>query len=321
MKQYVNFVGCDPGKDNLFFATNGKVTSVTKDNGKTYRKTETFRYSNAQRKFEMKCKIYDKRREQLKTKKVIMEETKLSKYNANTCKWPNMMEYMKIKNEVNEKLFGFYKKYEHRQLKWYTYINKERSESNMLNRFKDKFGSPKDTLILMGDWSENRPKKYQEPTKGKSLRKLFINKGHYKLYLVNEYCTSKMMYQTGEELVKFKWDESTHNYIHRLLGSKRLRMERDMSKKELEKSKKNLDGLPTIMNRDLNGSLNIRLKGLCHLSGKNLPEYFNRKEKPPVKSQADDIVKKPEKITKIIKKTTKPSRKSKMVVVKIRKLH
>jgi hypothetical protein len=49
----------------------------------------------------------------------------------------------------------------------------------------------------MGDWSENRPKKYQDPTKGKSIRKLFTGKGGYRLYIVNEFRTSCKLYETG----------------------------------------------------------------------------------------------------------------------------
>ena len=34
---------------------------------------------------------------------------------------------------------------------------------------------------------------------------------------------------------------------------------------------------PTIMNRDLNGSLNIRLKGYCIIHGLPIPSYMDRK--------------------------------------------
>jgi hypothetical protein len=39
----------------------------------------------------------------------------------------------------------------------------------MLNRFKEKFGLPKDTVVLMDDWSENMPKKYNINKSNKNL--------------------------------------------------------------------------------------------------------------------------------------------------------
>ena len=283
---FTNFIGCDPGKSDLFYATNGNTTLQRKENGKEYRKTDTFRYSQAMRKMEMKTETYNNRIQILKEEnKVIPVETKLSEYNSSSCKWSNVISYIKAKNAANSELFGFYKKPIHRTLKWYRWINKERSESNMLNRFKDKFGSPEDTVVLMGDWSENRPKKYQEPTKGKSLRKLFTGKGGYRLYLVNEFRTSCKLIETGEDLVKFRKSKSSGNYVHRLLGSKSLQLEREMNEVDLKLSRKNINGRPTIINRDLNGALNIRYKGLCYLKGEELPEYFTRtvKENPSTK--------------------------------------
>jgi hypothetical protein len=89
----------------------------------------------------------------------------------------------------------------------------------------------------MGDWSENGPKKYQDPTKGKSIRKLFTGKGGYRLYLVNEFRTSCKLYETGDDLVKFRKSKSSNNYVHRLVGSKSLKDEREMNEKDLERNR------------------------------------------------------------------------------------
>ena len=56
-----------------------------------------------------------------------------------------------------------------------------------------------------------------EPTKGKGMRKLFKKNG-YKLYLVNEYNTSKKMYGTGYEMAKFRYRNG--KLVHGLIRNK-----------------------------------------------------------------------------------------------------
>jgi hypothetical protein len=195
-----------------------------------------------------------------------------------------------MKNRVNA--FGlqeYYEKELYRKLKWYSYINKQRSEANMVNDFKKKFNCiPERTHLLIGDFCEKRPKKYNPPTMGKSFRKLFLDAG-FNVHIVNEFRTSRWLYQTGEELctfrtvkrrprirkdqryydtknnpVKTKSDELKSRTVHRLLGSKILTKDGKRT---------------TIINRDLNGSLNIRLVGIYTLLGLELPDYFKREKR------------------------------------------
>lgn len=236
------------------------------------------------REYECLIKCYRKKIDDIKqktiigSKNIIKIESELSRYNSSTCNWSNLCSYVKAKNKVNSLLFDFYKKEIHRRLTWYSYINRQRSESKMLNRLEDVFGGPKNTVILMGDWSRNSTPKNQVPVKGKSIRKLIKSRG-YKLFLVNEFRTSCREYQTGEELVNFRWNKEKSQYVHRLLGSKRLLQERAMNTEELKISRQNKNGLPTIINRDLNAALNILLKGKCIIKGDKLPEYFLRPKK------------------------------------------
>ena len=48
--------------------------------------------------------------------------------------------YIKEKNKVNDKLFKLYENEKFRQYKWYAFINKKRTEDNMLNLIENKFG-------------------------------------------------------------------------------------------------------------------------------------------------------------------------------------
>ena len=39
-----------------------------------------------------------------------------------------------------------------RKYKWYGYINRKRTETDLAREIKNKFG--KDTIIILGDWSD-----------------------------------------------------------------------------------------------------------------------------------------------------------------------
>ena len=157
-------VGIDPGKDNLLFCTNG-VTKII--NGK--RKMTTFRYTQNQVRKETKRKKYLKIIEKTKKKIVKKIEERLTKYISKTCIYKKAKEYINEKNNVNKLLNSFYEKHLYRKLKWYAFINKQRSESRMINKFKKIFGSPKDVIVCIGNWGEKKQMRNMEPTKGKSF--------------------------------------------------------------------------------------------------------------------------------------------------------
>jgi len=58
----------------------------------------------------------------------------------------------------------------------------------MLNRFQDKMGTPKEIIVVVGDYSD-KGFKGKEPSISKKIRKLFKNRG-YETYLIDEYRTS-----------------------------------------------------------------------------------------------------------------------------------
>ena len=291
-----SFVGIDPGKRSLIYCTNGQV-SIRKNvkTGKIKRKALTFQYTNGRRKEETRTKYFQNKLEKeklsqkvgLKTIKSI--EQSLSAVNANSCIWENVCEYMKLKSAVDKDLLSYYENKSHRLRKWYLKSNKRRSEANMVNRFEKTFGSPKETVILMGDWSENRPMKFQEPTMGKSIRRLFRNRG-YKMYLVDEYNTSKRLIGKGDELFKFRKDKSG-NSVHRVLTTALIKEYSERKFQIMSHPNKLIRDLiecgeyPIIINRDLNGSLNIRWKGMMIIFGLPEPDYMNRSKRVNVKDE------------------------------------
>ena len=255
-------VGIDPGKDDLIYATNG-----VKSNGKMM----TFRYSQNQRRKELKSKKYRDfiKHDRVSTKTEKME-SKLSEFNSKSCVLKNVIAYIRNKNKINSKIYDVYNKVMYRKLKWFSFINKQRSESNMVNQFKKRFNvESKDATICIGDFEQKKQMKYKEPTKGKSFRNLFKKAG-FKVYLVDEYKTSAISHITFEPNEKFRkrgnprpWKENI-KLLHGLLRSKNVI------------DNKTSDGKHVLVNRDLNGALNIRLKALYAIRNKLLPKCFRR---------------------------------------------
>lgn len=259
-------IGIDPGKIRLISATDGV------DNGTDNKHNiKLFTYSHSQRKYESKIDKYkyilENLRKETKINNLSVEqiESSLSKYSSKTCIYNNCINYFTEKNKVNDIVHEFYEKEIFRKLNWNGYINKRRSEDCMINRFREVFGDPKDVSILYGDFSENRPMKNCEPTKGKSIRQLFKRKG-YNLYLVNEYNTSKKSFIDGSNLETFlkRKDNKTNNIrkVHGLLRSE------TVPNNKLCKC--------VLLNRDLNGSMNILKKGNCILNDLPIPKYLCR---------------------------------------------
>ena len=159
-------VAIDPNMCDLLYCVDG-------DN----KERNFFRYTQNQRRKETKYKKYRNIILQLKDKKVIELETELSKYNRKTLDYNEFKKYIKKKNEINIKLFKFYENYIFRKLKLNSYMNRLKSEQQLINRFKKIFGEPKDTIVCIGDWKQRKHRKFKEPTKGIGFRKMFRKSG------------------------------------------------------------------------------------------------------------------------------------------------
>ena len=125
---------------------------------------------------------------------------------------------------------------------------------------------------------EDMDVKYKEPTKGKTFRDLFKRNG-YKVYLIDEYNTSKKLYKIGHELKNFITRKTPRPYrtgkriVHGLLRSKNVNISKPME--GLLKGK----FIGQIVNRDTNASLNIRLKACCIINKRKIPKYLLRAPK------------------------------------------
>ena len=118
------------------------------------------------------------KKEQIEGKTIIEWETLLSDLNRKSFTVNNFSEYVKLKNNVNEKLFGFYENYLFRKLKLNSYINMLKSEQKLINQFKITFGNPEEVVIGIGDFEQRKHRKFKEPVKGKGFRALFRKNGY-----------------------------------------------------------------------------------------------------------------------------------------------
>ena len=178
-------VSIDPNKGDLIYAVNSADKTQLR-----------YRYTNMQRRKEKQSPRYDRICRFLKTKTYIEGqnicewEGAASQFSKKTLDFAAFKIYVQHKNVLNWRLATFYQQYIFRKLQLSAYIRTQISEARMLNTFKEKFGTPEDVVICMGDWGGKGHLKYHAPTvKGKGFRELFRKAG-YEVFLVNEFRTS-----------------------------------------------------------------------------------------------------------------------------------
>lgn len=160
------------------------------------KKIKKFRYTVAQRQHEMKTRKYAKIRkkmykEEINDQNISVQERFefLSWYNLKSCDYRTAFWATHYKSFQFSETLQFFSNQIHRKLRLNSYINKQKSESKMLNAFEKKMGSPENTVIVSGDYSKST-KKGNAPAKNVGLLKLFRQRG-YQVFLINEYNTSK----------------------------------------------------------------------------------------------------------------------------------
>jgi hypothetical protein len=181
-----NKVYIDPGKIRLL--------TMLGDNDKI------MTYSNRQRIRETKRQIYKKKIEKYKLKDLDGENIKslevtLSDYNSKSCVLNTFLKYVFIKNELNKKLLPKYQAPIFRQLKWYAYINKQRSEQRLIGNIKKTFGT--NVVLMMGDWSISKQMRGIISTPLIGLKKML--RRNFDVINIDEYNTSKLNHITEDE--------------------------------------------------------------------------------------------------------------------------
>ena len=112
----------------------------------------------------------------------------LTNYNRKTLDMKQFMNYSKIKFRlrnfiINEEKYNNYLK----KLKWFSYINKQKHEDNLINKLKNTYG--KNAIFVLGDWCNKGKLSFISTPNLGIKRKL---KEHFKVYHIDEFKTSKM---------------------------------------------------------------------------------------------------------------------------------
>ena len=271
-KSLKNFVTIDPNKDDLIYCMSKNLDNK-------------FRYTQNQRNKEIHIKKHRKILEKEKLNNFVDRisevdsfnldrlfeqkmninecEKILSKFNSKTNDIELFSEYIKNKNEINNSLMEFYENILWRKLRMSRFVKTKQSEMKMLKNFENKFGKPDEIFIAFGDWSQKNQMKYKEPTKGKSFRSLFRKAG-YKVYLVDEYRTSK-------KCCKCKDDSECETFL-KVLSPRPWKKNEYVIRHGLVKCKT----CNTMFNRDVNACSNMVNITTNALNKKERPEYLKR---------------------------------------------
>ena len=252
----------DPGKRDLF--------NMIDDKG------NRFTYSNKQRVKETKRLKYQRLIKNLKDTLGICDiENTLSIYNSKTCDIVKFKKYIEEKNKVNDKLFILYENEKFRQYKWYSYINKKRTEDNMNNLIKKKFG--KNINIIYGNWSVKKQMRNFISTPNLGVKKKLKEK--FNVFNIDEYRTSCLHYKTETKGNNF--------YITDKINKKRKL--HSVLTFQMENTENESNNRIDCINRDYNGCLNIRKLFHSYMKNKTRPERYCRgfdNQKLPIPEKA-----------------------------------
>ena len=205
-EKYINEVPIETLQQKRLVAIDPNLSDLLYCVSKTQDEVVKLRYTQNQRRKETKSKEYLRSMEKFKSETVIEGQTVIQleaqfsqemnehEYSHKTLNFEKFQSYVRYKNLINRKLLNFYEIFEHRKLKWYGYMNRQKSEARFLNRFKALFGSPDQVVIGIGDYEQHQHRKFKEPVKGKGFRKMFRTAGYKDVYLVDEHKTSCRCY-------------------------------------------------------------------------------------------------------------------------------
>jgi hypothetical protein len=150
-----NIVAGDPGKQDIIY--------LTDDSG------SHLRYTQAQRRKETKTNVFRDERNVLRARTVVLDEHDqpvvagcttvkdleewLGRFSSKTTDEGFFAEYLTAKNRVDFYLQRVYEQRIYRRLRWYAFVNRARSEGQLVRRFRRLFGGPNEVAISWGDWS------------------------------------------------------------------------------------------------------------------------------------------------------------------------
>jgi hypothetical protein len=132
-------------------------------------------------------------------------ETEMTFFTCKSSNHDTYLNYVTKRLEYLKKAELQYDTTRMQQLKWYSYINKRRHETKLIDAIKKTFG--KDIIIIMGDWSGKGRAKYM-PTPNISLKRTLAHE--FKIYHIDEFKTSKIYHKSDVECNNLYVPQSTY---------------------------------------------------------------------------------------------------------------
>lgn len=206
---------------------------------------------------------------------IIEKETELSDYDSKTVIYNKFKDYITEKNRINNLITEFYQKELFRKLKFRSQVYLRKSEDNFLNNIKKTYGDSKDIVIAYGDWSMNKQMKHNIPSSNIGLRRKIEKK--YKVFLIDEYCTSKLCSKCNKELKHYEMSKKDiENYEKK---NKTILKNSDKKKHRLlvcSECGSSENKRSTFWNRDINACINMLNLTNEWIKNKSRNKLFNR---------------------------------------------
>lgn len=290
MDYYINgkIILCDPGmKSILTLMSSNNEIHIKRKKLKTnnfgvsiWNKHKIFSYTSKTRAKFLKGKHYSDLIESWKNKskynKTLKDiEKELSLFNAKSCTNNDFIDYIKKKVEYNKKALDEYDTKYVRKLKWFSYLNKNKHENDLLNHIQNEYGD--DIIIIMGDWSGSGKHIKHKTVPNIALKRKLSER--FKVYLIDEYLTSKIHYKHHIRCKNLKIPNKIKSEIqpvkkfssklHSVLTYKIVKDE--VNDKIMEMG---------CINRDKNAVLNMEAIVKSLITTGNRPEIFSRTYNP-----------------------------------------
>jgi hypothetical protein len=239
----------DPGKRTLFSMMDDEGNFLSYTNKQYLKETKRLKYHALLKNYKDKFSI-------------TAVEEELNQYNSKTCQLEKFKQYVTKKLQINNEIVPLYRDIKFRQYKWYAYINKKRTEDNMVNKIVKKYS--KDHIIIIGDWSIGKQMRNFISTPNLTMKRKLQEK--FKVYNIDEYRTSCLSYKTEEPCenlyLKFKKDpKQKERKMHSILTYQ-------MENKRIG-----------CINRDKNGCKNIQKVFKCFIETGKRPDKYSREYK------------------------------------------
>ncbi|KNC96900.1 uncharacterized protein SPPG_07727 [Spizellomyces punctatus DAOM BR117] len=190
-----NVVVIDPNKRDILYCQDSNGT--------------TFRYTANQRAVETGSRRFAKRREAMKEEAgVDLIESRIPSHK--TMNLMDFTRYLLVRRADWDRRKEFYSHPAHTRWKWHSFINRQKSESDLISNMRNKYGE--NFTVVMGDWSDaGRTARFQTSSKTKGWRTLF-KRNRIDCFLLDEYKTSSVCPRcSSSEFVEKKFKTRPHS--------------------------------------------------------------------------------------------------------------